>query len=171
MKDLDYSIGEKAHPLNKKNLEWYCNKLLEYAHDGMSLDYFLHDFMIRKSEWDKYVKKHKKLQVALDDAAARAKGKAFSYVYNKMKVESNSLITPTIMKAYAEQMLGWNKNKDDGLEDQPQPIININLGKPGKGPVPTGAKKTKGGNGEDNQPLIVQATGQSGGNGKGNGRN
>lgn len=163
MKDFDYAIGEKTHPLKKKNVQFYCNKLLEYAHDGMSLDYFLYDFHIRKSEWDRYVEKHKPLQVALEDARARAKGKAFHLVFQRMKVEIN----PSLMKAYADHMLGWNSSKDDGLADLPPANIQLVLSNPSK-PVSTGKKKGNGGSGE--HAVIVQATGQSGGNGKGNGR-
>lgn len=153
MKETDYCQGEKLVPLTKKNVDFYCNKIMAYAHDGFSLEYFLFDWQIRKSSWDKFVKKHKKIQQAIEDARYRAKGKAYGMVFKRMQTD----LTPTLFKAFADASLGWKSEGAAGLEDLPPAVIEFVLQNPAK-PVATH---------KDKKPSNVQATGHSGGNGKG----
>ena len=127
---MDFGFGENTRKLSKKNVKWYSNKLLEYAHDGLTLDFFLRDYFIRRSSWDSYVKKHKKLQVALLDAQERAKGWMFSEVYNNVKV--TKFINPAMLKVMTTNILGWSDKAidDKAVSDAPPPTINFHQADP-----------------------------------------
>ena len=159
MKETDYGRGQPDRPLKKKHVRWWANMVLKYAHRGQSLDYMLHQYLIRRSDWDAYVRKHKMLQLALQDAVHRAKGKAFEDLH-----DSRHSTNPALMKVYLANILGWSDKNDAGnQEDKPAPQVTVNV------------HPSANGKGKSSSQHVVSQDGQligqskKKGNGKGNG--
>jgi len=115
IKDLD-----PGKPLKKKHVKWWAETVIFAAHQGHSLDSMLHAYEIRRSEWDEYAKRHKEIQVALTDAVARARGKAFQDLHS-----SRYGTNPAMMKIYLANMLGWT-DRTEGMEDEkPPPQVTV----------------------------------------------
>lgn len=143
---FDYSRGEKDKPLTKKNVKWYCNKLLEYAHDGMPLEFFLRDYYLLMSSWSKYVKKHKKLQVAMVDARERYKGWLYKELFSKSQLPSNAAITKLLASHFGD----ITDVPDDKDKNMPAPTIIFKEGPKNETPkdhqLPGELTKSNGGN-------------------------
>ena len=92
--------------------------------------------------------------MALTDAVARARGKAFQDLHS-----SRYGTNPAMMKIYLANMLGWTDRTEGMEDDKPPPQVTVVVQPSGNG---------KGGNG---QTLNVHSNGhkKGKGNGKGNG--
>lgn len=156
---FDYARGNKD--LKKKNVEKFCNMLLQYAHDGISLELFLRENFITKSAWDKYVKKHPALRAALMDAKERARGFMYEQLYSK--AQTTALINPQLFKILIAGA-GYTDKSGDEATDIPPPSFTFVEGSPPKrGPNAINPDPSK---------LIVQETGElipKGGNGSNGG--
>ena len=111
-------------PLTKTFVDSYVDMILKAGYDGMPMEQFLRVNAIRKSDWDEFVKKHKKIRTAITDASHFATGYALSRVNELMKDKN---INSHIAKMYLENCAGWTRYED--LTKQVPPTVTIKLGK------------------------------------------
>lgn len=166
---FNYSRGAKDRPLKKKNLKWYCNRIIQYAHEGKILTMFLRDHYLDKDQWDKYVKKHKALQVAMVNAKERTRGWMYEQLYITALTTKN--VNPQMFKVLTTNNLGWTDKINESEDDEIPPTIIFSKGPPPdyssmpdelKHLIPEYQDKIP-----TNPDGSLQETGEKGGNGKG----
>ena len=113
------------HPLIKKEVNFYVALILTEGKLGNPIEVFLTNNGIRKSEWDCFAKKHKKIRVAMNDAKHFAKGKVLEEIRDLMH---DRKLNTTVAKMYIENMTGWGMSGE--MENAAPATVIINTGKP-----------------------------------------
>lgn len=100
--------------LDKKNIDSVCIAVIQHLREGRTLEMFLTDYSVRKTKWDKYIRKNKAVGEAIADGLVYYKsfwqGMAVKWARRK---DMNA----TVSKMLLENILGWEKSRDDSLGD------------------------------------------------------
>lgn len=92
----------------------------------MPLEFFLRDYYLLMSSWSRYVKKHKRLQVAMVDARERYKGWLYKELFSKSQLPSNAAITKLLASHFGD----ITDVPDDKEKNLPAPTIIFKEGPP-----------------------------------------
>ena len=114
--------------LNKDTLESVCILIKDYLREGKSLEMFLADWNIPKKQWNKFLRKNKKVQETLDDGLIYYKAHWQRKLDKAMfKRGGNSALA----KMAFQEALGWTQEAEKrqrANEKRPRFKLILDLG-------------------------------------------
>jgi len=92
--------------LKRSNLNQICKIVLAYMREGLTMENFLFDFDLSQRQFNRYLKKNKKLQNTIEDGLAFFKSSWQRKLANAMM---DSRVNQTLAKMAFENALGWSE--------------------------------------------------------------